>query len=50
MRPVLKIPELVADAADVSTTKFTMPAAAAIPTAVNTATNGLADGLTAVQG
>ena len=44
------MPEFVADAAEVRTTKFTIPAAAVIPTAVNTATNGLAAGLTAVQG
>lgn len=36
IRLVLKIALLHADAADVSTTKLTMPAAAAIPTATKT--------------
>ena len=44
------MPELVADAADVRTTKFTMLAAARMPTALNTATKGLEFGSTAIHG
>ena len=50
MRLVLKIPLLHADAADVSTIKFTIAAAATMPAAVKICTNGLESGLTEVQG
>ncbi|MNW63611.1 hypothetical protein D3C74_418340 [compost metagenome] len=50
IRLVLKIALLHADAADVSTTKLTTPAAAAIPTAANTCTNGLSVGTIALHG
>ena len=50
IRLVLKIALLHADAADVKTTKLMIPAAATIPTATNTWTNGLSAGLIAFQG
>lgn len=50
IRLVLKTALLHAYAADVRTTKLTIPAAAAIPTATKTCTNGLSIGLMAFHG
>ena len=50
IRPVVKMLELQAEAAAVSTTKLMMSAAALMPTLLNTWTNGLVAGLTADQG
>ena len=50
IRLVLKMALLHAEAADVRTTKLTIPAAAAIPTATKTWTNGLFAGFMGFQG
>ena len=50
MRPVENMPPLAEDSAEVSTTKFTKPAAIGMPIRVNMFTNGLWAGFTSLHG